>query len=313
MTVHMDNWGADYGAAYQVVDDEDAGDGELVEDGNQLVAHPCTPPHPEDVRLAFVDGVRRIDASLYWEEEATGSTVRGIAGSYGVGSVLVDGISRPVVGETRIARLLLWNGDHPHSIPDASGGYSWSARCTASEQPDAPLQRLQELMREAEGSLAERLCQQGWTVIVDGPLNFVRSRECTVVGYAKTMHKQYLPLAEHRKVPTLKAGERTSLFRVRREVYSCYLRLAAPTPVTGAWHGIVRLEVPDALGLDAAVTTVNRAGGLLPRYAGVAWRDPRAPQQLQPVGALETRLRHLLGDPRMSTRAVREAVTALTR
>ncbi len=35
--------------------------------------------------------------------------------------------------------------------------------------------------------------------------------------------------------------------------------------------------------------------GLLPRFAGVRHRDPRAPQNLQPVGALEKHLRHLLG------------------
>ncbi len=313
MTVHIDNWGADYGAAYQVVDGGAAGDGAPGEDGDRLAAHRCTRPHPEDRRLAFVDRVRRVDASLSWDDGATGATIRGIAGSHGVGSVLVDGISRPVIGETRITRLLLWNGDHPHDLPGARGGYSWSARCTASDQPDAPLQRLQELMREAEGALAERLCEQGWTVVVDGPLNFVRSRECTVVGYAKTLHRQYLQLAEHRRVPTLREGERSSLFRIRRDVYACYLRLAGPTPISGPWHGIVRLEVPDARGLDAAIATLDRAGGLLPRYAGVGWRDPRAPQQLQPVAALETRLRHLLGDPHLTTRAVREAVSALTR
>lgn len=48
----------------------------------------------------------------------------------------------------------------------------------------------------------------------------------------------------------------------------------------------------------------------LPRFAGVAHRDPRAPQNLQPVGALETHLRHLLGHPGLAMRAVREAVAS---
>ena len=43
----------------------------------------------------------------------------------------------------------------------------------------------------------------------------------------------------------------------------------------------------------------------------MAHRDPRAPQNLQPVGALESRLRHLLGDPGLAYRAVRESVSDL--
>ena len=52
-------------------------------------------------------------------------------------------------------------------------------------------------------------------------------------------------------------------------------------------------------------------GWSVPRFAGVPHRDPRAPQNLQPIGALETHLRHLLGHPGLATRAVREAVAAL--
>jgi hypothetical protein len=45
----------------------------------------------------------------------------------------------------------------------------------------------------------------------------------------------------------------------------------------------------------------------LPRYAGVAHVDPRAPQNLQPIGALEAQLRHRLGHPRQAALAVRAA------
>jgi hypothetical protein len=81
--------------------------------------------------------------------------------------------------------------------------------------------------------------------------------------------------------------------------------------ISGPWAGIVRLEVPQSAGLTAATKVVGEAAAVLPRYAGVAHRDPRAPQNLQPVGALEARLRHLLGDPGLAYRAVREAVGRL--
>jgi hypothetical protein len=42
----------------------------------------------------------------------------------------------------------------------------------------------------------------------------------------------------------------------------------------------------------------------LPRFASDATRDPRAPQNLVPIGALEARLRHRLGDPTIIRRAI---------
>ena len=41
----------------------------------------------------------------------------------------------------------------------------------------------------------------------------------------------------------------------------------------------------------------------LPRFAGRPW-DPRTPQNLAPVGALEAWLRHRMGDPRFIRRAL---------
>jgi hypothetical protein len=49
----------------------------------------------------------------------------------------------------------------------------------------------------------------------------------------------------------------------------------------------------------------------LPRYAGLGHIDPRAPQNLQPVAALERHLRHGLGDIALAVRATREAVAVL--
>ena len=61
-----------------------------------------------------------------------------------------------------------------------------------------------------------------------------------------------------------------------------------------------------------AIRTADLVAATLPRYAGIPWLDPRAPQNLQPVGALERHLRHSLGDSRLASRAVRESVARLT-
>jgi hypothetical protein len=183
----------------------------------------------------------------------------------------------------------------------------------ANTDPDAPLAELQERMRRAESLLAARLTAEGFLTILDGPLTFVRSSDLPVLGYIKTHHRPLLDPAAHRAVPTLKGGERTSVFTVGSDRYSCYLRLVEADEAAGPWAGIVRLEVPQSAGLQAAVNAVDRAAATLPRFAGVAHRDPRAPQNLQPVGALETNLRHLLGHPGLARRAVRSAVLQVTR
>jgi hypothetical protein len=167
-------------------------------------------------------------------------------------------------------------------------------------------------MRQAEGYLAEELGEDGCLVIVDGPLNYVRSRDLPVVGYVKTHHRPLLDPPHHSRLTGLKPGERTSLFALGDDRYSCYLRLAPVRPFSGPWAGIVRIEIPQSSGQRLAVETADRVAALVPRFAGVPHRDPRAPQNLQPVGALESHLRHRLGDRGMAFRAVREAVLKLS-
>jgi hypothetical protein len=124
----------------------------------------------------------------------------------------------------------------------------------------------------------------------------------------KSHHQAYLPAEIHRQVPTVLAapGQRSSLFRLRDEVWGCYLRLPTSGRVS-PWTGIVRVDVPSAGGLAQARAVADRVCGLLPRFAGIRHIDPRAPANLQPIAALETRLRHLLGDPSGAVRAAGDA------
>ncbi len=45
----------------------------------------------------------------------------------------------------------------------------------------------------------------------------------------------------------------------------------------------------------------------LPRFASCEEKDPRAPQNLYPIGGLERELRRRLGDPMLIMRSLREA------
>lgn len=309
MTVFVEDWGAMYGPSYLVTaDDTGSATARLIEDGNELLAHDGIPPSAGDGAVAFVDGVRRGEASL-WQEDGRGMSGRGVVGGHACGAVIVNG-SCAAFGESHIRRLIIWGSGLAGGLPEVRGGWSWTVASIADQHPDAPLKELQTRMRQEEGRLAEGLCAEGYLTIVDGPLNFVRSRDLPVVGYVKTHHRALLDPQRHRLIPTLGPRQRSSLFRLGEDRYSAYLRLASRSATSSPWSGIVRIEVPQSAGLGAAIETADRIAGAIPRFAGIPHRDPRAPQNLQPIGALEIHLRHLLGSAALATRAVREAVAA---
>lgn len=306
--IFVEEWHAAYGSPYLVAaDDAGVGEVELLEDGDRLQLHSVPTAALGHPPVAFVDGVRRVEANLYQHDPATGEVVRGVAGSHACGAVVADGEHPPRFVAEEVRRLVILGSNRDGTLSPVPGGWRWSADRVAGSEPDAPMVRLQQLMREAEGLLADRLCRRDWLVLVDGPLTYARSRDQPVAGYVKTHSTALLPPEHHRRIPELGPAQRSSLFRFG-ERYSCYLRLAPASRMAGPWAGIVRLEMPCSAGLDAAVAMSDALASILPRYAGVAHRDPRAPQNLQPVAALETRLRHLLGDARLAYRAVREAI-----
>ena len=309
-SVFVEDWSVAYGSPY-LVRNEDPGavSTMLTEDGDDFRIHAGRPPsHP---RLAFVDGVRRGEASLYRQNSSTGTIARGVTGSHACGVVITEAGEPAVYDEVRVNRLLIWGSGLTGHFPAVDGGWSWQSCSIADTAPDAPLRELQTRMRQEEGRLAEDVGARGYLVILDGPLNFVRSRDLPLVGYVKTHHRALLESQHHRLVPQLRAGERTSIFVLGTDRYSCYLRLAPGGDAAGPWSGIVRLEIPQSAGLSAARDVADTVASSILRFAGVAYRDPRAPQNLQPIGALETHLRHLLGNPGMAYRAVRQAVSEL--
>ena len=112
-------------------------------------------------------------------------------------------------------------------------------------------------------------------------------------------------------VAQLAPGQRTPLF--------CIARLQAATPGTCGSRcstagtrgpGIVRCEASGQLPKDDAATIADRTAALLPIVASEPHVDPRAPQNLVPIGALEKELRHRMGDRGLVYRALREAVDA---
>ena len=89
-------------------------------------------------------------------------------------------------------------------------------------------------------------------MVVDGPL---RGREQLprVIGYIKSHLAAYLPTEQHAMVGTLRAGQRTPVFRIggNWDRYSWYLRL--PCLPSAPWAGIVRIECSPGLPVDDVI------------------------------------------------------------
>jgi hypothetical protein len=143
-------------------------------------------------------------------------------------------------------------------------------------------------------------------LVVDGP---VRGREhlSRVLGFIKSHQIAYLEPRLHGLVATLRAGERTPVFLIGGswDRFTWYLRL--PGPPSHPWAGIARVECAANVTAADVIALATLSQIVLPRFASEEFKDPRAPQNLYPVGALESDLRRRLGHPGLLYRALREA------
>jgi hypothetical protein len=114
-------------------------------------------------------------------------------------------------------------------------------------------------------------------------------------------------------LPTLLPGERSPLFMIPGSGedsgrYSWFVRLAAGGPQIHPLGGVLRLECTAEISTERAVLLADQSAVLLPRLASSPVKDPRAPQNLTPVGALESYLTHLLGDRKFIARLLAASV-----
>lgn len=217
-------------------------------------------------------------------------------------------------GEFRPFRSFVLGAGHAPPPVRVRADLEYHAVSTMNTEPDGPLRHIQDAMRTAEAKLATDLCGAGTLVIVDGPLSFVPERPAQALGYIKRLHDLYLPGRFLPLLAQLPQGARTPLFAIRSAKsgfsrYSWFQRLAEPVAGAAELHGLVRLEVGATAGLDEARRLANAAAAWLPRIAPHRARDPRSPQNLLPIGALEQRLRAWLGDARLIRRWI-EALVA---
>ncbi|MCB0880937.1 MAG: hypothetical protein KDC33_01795 [Thermoleophilia bacterium] len=264
-------------------------------------------PAPRDApELVFVDGVQQVEAWLNVTPHDDPAPVFGVAFAVGAGAVVADG-ARARVEEIAVQRVVLTEGGRCLHLP-TQGGFSWDVRAGGSGDPGSMAARVAGFRRDLEQAIAERMAARDRLVVLDGRLSFLRETKHPVIGAVKSHHAMYLQ-GEHAGVVTaLRAGQRTPLFAIGDDRFGWYQRL--PNVGDAGWAGIVRGEVSQGFGLATAQRLADLAACTLPRYAGRPHRDARAPQNMQPIMALEQRLRHRLGDRRLAFRAVRVACAA---
>ena len=316
LEVRLDPWQVDYGAELPVEPEDEAGPDEgviLDVEAPPSQWQPIAPASADTIaRLVFVDGVRRIEARLIVRR---GDRIcHGAFGSYAVGSVAVLG-NVATCGEPHVDRIVaVGSGEQVAQAVAPLPTLVYRPVSTASSDPDGPLRALQDEMRAAEERLGRELANANDTLVVaDGPLTFEQPLRGGAVGYIKRLFKLYLPSEKLALMAQLSAGQRTPIFALRSSRrfarYSWFLRLAPAGPGDSELAGIVRLEVAETVGADAARRLADATAFVLPRFAPRRWRDPRSPQNLLPIGALESQLRRRLGDPRLIRRHIETLIT----
>jgi hypothetical protein len=324
MRFTVDGWDPAYGNAFDIEDTvalpetEQRIDATVETAEADWAAVPVRPVVAEPSAVLFVDGVRRIDARLWIEPLAASETPQvSICASISAGVVCCcPGRAHLTAAQTR--RLLMTTSSHATNV--LTGAATWQVAHVAPHAvtPLLPLlsqglqQRLAQLeigtALQARSASDDHSTGDADLLVIDGPLKG-RAHLPRALGYIKTHRAEYLPAHLNAVVGRLGAGERTPVFLLGTgwDRHTWYLRL--PTTSRAPWAGVVRVECSADLATNHVLALAHVSQHVLPRHASLEFRDPRAPQNLNPIGGLEQQLRHRLGDSRVLYRALQAAST----
>jgi uncharacterized protein len=307
--LRADPWRPDFGAGAEIGFDEEISQAavdtavETTDWSRGVVVAPCE-PEP----FVFVDGVMRSELRVMASDGD--KRAWGLVGSFAAGAVTCNGSASFSAEDTPVGRVMLLGSRVESPGIDLTIGraaLSYRYQGVTDDSPTGLRRQLQRLMLSAEQQLAARMSDQA-LVFADGPLHMdAGAAKARVVGVVKRMVRSYLPDEEAKLLPKLRAGERSPVFGLGNQVldrFAWYIRLIDSA---AAWHelaGLVRCEVRMELGLEEATKIADLVTCHLPTYAGRPGVDPRAPQNLTPVGALEERLKHRLGSALLISRAL---------
>jgi hypothetical protein len=235
------------------------------------------PGRPVPAALLFVDGVRRIEARVWIEEDPPDGgplpeASAALCASYAAGVVCCCGQQAHIVlVETR--RGLFTVAPRAESIATWAGEYT---ACRTKAHPDRPLpvtlsQALQRRLGDIEVQVAvaarasvagHGVPEGGDLLVIDGPLHG-RQHLPRAIGYIKSHRTTYLPPPLNALVGTLRPGQRTPVFLIGTswDRHTWYLRLPSAAYPSAAY--------PSAATPSAASPGATGPGA--PGLAGPPW------------------------------------------
>ena len=330
-SIRLEPWSIGYDAPVSITPEEIPASDKIITDvelGNgewQPIRAAIAPTLPD--QILFVDGRLRLDARFLGRNDHD-DIVYGAFATIGVGAVLVNRvISRAKCISPEVKRIIAV-GDNlaaPVTVvpcPVSGRGDLQYSPCQpyAQNEPDTPSQIVQRTMLDEEVRLTNRLSAnpnvvpENTLIVRDGPLLYqVYETPYDTIGYVKTMGKAYLKGDHARVLRSLKVGERTPIFRISHSQgsnMSWYLRSGSQDlnyKQLGYHdlHGIIRIDLDGSVPLDRAKAIADQTTYLIPQYASHPTRDPRAPQNLTPVGALEKEIGRRMGSREIISRRLR--------
>lgn len=253
--------------------------------------------------LYFVDGRQRIDAVIANEHGKRALLVTVAAGAL----VRDDGGIR-LAGSPWIRRYALHTGGFGAQIRVGESFVYEPIETSAKDLRDLS-GKVNGVMRGLEAQLAGTL--EGGVVVVDGPLYQGENPILRpMLGYAKTMWQRYLPAEKEAILMLLEDKCRTPVFKIHKserrklDLYSWYLRLPInPSAPFHAGAGLIRMETHAAADREA-IDLADQMAYLFCHMASSPSRDPRAPQNLIPVGGLEAWLGRYMGQGEVIRRRI---------
>ena len=279
---------------------------DIEHDSWQAVSPPAGLPVPD---IAFVDGVERRDARV--SAEGDGMPFAGMLVSYAAGAICPA--KQPALRHVSVQRrIVLTNGATASTIALTASNTTVDYLPAHNAEPDAESidRTLKGLRSDLEAAIVRSLIVDGVELIVcDGRLPPIRN--ASAIGLIKTPHR--LPLTRDDQLQTLTslhAGQRSPVFirrRSDRAYYSWFVCLADAGPLDLALSNLALIEMDDEASRSHALAVADVTAAVLPNYAPAPYRDPRAPQNLMPVGQLERELRRRLGDQELMRRLMLHA------
>ena len=302
MRFFVEPWAPDYGSPVDFEEPGPDGENPTIEYGVEVPANewqPITPIEAPARTVVFVDGVQRIDARL-WLADDGGQSRMGACISVAAGVLHCDG--QAVVESVAVRRYAL--GPLGLGAVSCGQGFLYEGVPVLDLTP--------ELLEREIGTQREELeihtalnARTADILVVDGHLKG-RESIATAIGYIKTHQARYLTPELETVISRLQAGQRSPVFfHESWPRYSWYVRL--PGPPGHPWAGIVRCEASPALTASEVPQFANFVTATLPRFASQPHKDPRAPQNLYPIGGLEREMRRRLGDQALLYRRLQVA------